>query len=98
MPAIDTDETRAMLAGRIAHCGYISTCNGTAPSAVSLAFFEFKGEGSRNATENCKNCFYNVHAHTPEAMAKNPRLKCTNFEPHGPYEFDSFYDGCKGWD
>lgn len=106
MPAIDTDETRAALAGRMARCGMYKNCGSTVPSAVSLPFFEFRGEGSRDATTICKNCPYSVVAHTDEVRAKHHtqgrgRVQtkvCDNFEPHGPFEFDSFYDGCRGWD
>jgi hypothetical protein len=38
------------LAGRIARCD----CGNTQPSSLKLAFFEFKGDGSREATEKCK--------------------------------------------
>ncbi len=84
------------LTGRMAKCG----CGHTVASTFdnSIAFFQFRGEGSRDALENCKNCWYSRRAHEPEVMAKNLALKCTNFEPHGPYEFDSFYCGCRGWE
>lgn len=82
------------LVGRVAQCG----CGRTEPSNRDLAFFEFKGEGSDAALTHCKNCQYSQPAHTPEAMARNTRLKCTNFEPLGAYEMDRFYCGCRGWE
>lgn len=82
------------LTGRQARC----TCRRLEPSSRDLAFFEFCGEGSERATKTCKNCHYHAVAHTAAVMAKNDALKCTNFEPHGPFEFDSYYCGCRGWD
>ena len=82
------------LAGRRARCSY---CKNTEPSSTALAFFEFCGEGSRHATEGCK-CGYTVPAHTPEVMARNNRLTCTDFTPRGPAEFDRYYCGCRGFD
>lgn len=90
-PAVAPD-----LTGRVARCG----CGSERPSTLdgSLAFFEFRGEGSRAALTTCKNCGYGDQAHTPEVMARNKALKCTNCEPHGAYPYDLFYDGCRGWD
>lgn len=81
---------------RMAKCG----CGALRPSIdfKNLAFFEYRGKGSTAATESCKNCKYHQNAHRPEVMAKNTALKCTNFEPHGAFEFDVFYCGCRGWD
>ncbi len=85
-----------MNANRIAKCG----CGNTRPSSEGekLASFEFTGEGSKRALDICRNCAYAEVAHTPEVMARNKNLKCMRFEPHGAYEFDSFYCGCRGWD
>jgi hypothetical protein len=82
------------LNGRMAKC----TCGRTEPSSHSLAFFQFRGDGSESAVETCKHCAYFRVAHTPAVMAKNSSLKCTNFESRGAYEFDSFYCGCRGWE
>lgn len=76
----------------------ICDCGRIERSSEDLPFFEFRGEGSRAAKITCKHCHYHDVAHTPETMATNSALKCTNFEPHGPFEFDLFYCGCRGWD
>jgi hypothetical protein len=83
------------LTGRYARCG----CGRTAPSTLdgSLAFFEFRGEGSRSALDICRNCSYAENAHKPEVMKRNNALDCHSFEPHGAFEFDNFYCGCRGW-
>jgi hypothetical protein len=73
-------------------------CKRTEPSALELPFFEFRGEGSRAATDLCKHCGYALVAHTAEVMARNKALKCTSFESHGAWEFDLYYCGCRGWD
>lgn len=62
-----------------------------------MAFFQWRGEGSPAAKENCKHCRYSIIAH------QKPRDQvvssvCRHFEQHGAYEFDTFYCGCKGWD
>jgi hypothetical protein len=82
------------LAGRLAICG----CGNTEPSRAGLAFFEYLGPGSRRAVTQCKHCRYSVEAHDPAVMARNKALTCTNFEPHGGFESDSFYCGHAGWD
>lgn len=73
--------------------GRTATCSGHAPkpSSFDLAFFEFLGAGSRNATEICK-CGYTKIAHD------NGRVKCKQFIARGPAEFDRYYCGCRGWD
>ena len=84
------------LTNRLAKCG----CGSTRPSSEweNLAFFEFMGEGSPRALTSCRNCSYHQVAHTPEVRARNAALKCGEFVPHGPYEFDVFYCGCRGFD
>ena len=82
-----------LVAGRMAKC----TCGRTEPSSPKLAFFEFCGEGSRDAVDIC-GCGYHSVAHTPEVMARNPALKCSTFKASGPREFDRYYCGCRGWD
>lgn len=88
---------------RMARCAH---CLRTQPSSPSLAFFQDRSEGSELAAKTCKCGYYKV-AHTKEGMANNVpsnRLtvieqgKCTGFEPHGAWEFDGYYCGCRGWD
>jgi hypothetical protein len=73
------------LEGRLAEC----MCGNKEPSSTNLAFFEFRGVGSRSAVETCECGYYEV-AH--------PNRYCEQFKPRGPYEFDTFYCGCRGWD
>ena len=84
------------LTGRSARC----TCGRTVPSSTDLAFFEFRGEGSKAAKETCAKCHYNIVAHpprNPKPYAGAPFEHCV-FEPKGAWEFDSYYCGCRGWD
>lgn len=90
-------------ARRMARCG----CGRTEPSSKDLAFFKDRSDGSEDAVRSCKHCGYFECAHDSEAMAKNvpnnrqtviERGLCKGFEPHGTYEFDSYYCGCWGWD
>jgi len=90
------------LVGRLAKCG----CRRTEPSSTDLAFFEYRGLGSERATIQCK-CGYFECAHDPAYMARNvPSNRrtvveqglCTGFVARGPFEFDSYYCGCRGWD
>lgn len=97
-------EQQPSLKGRMARCGCGSTC----PSdSEALAFFEFRGAGSRVAKTSCGNCGYDEVTHSPAGMARNvvsnrktvvEQGKCRGFQPHGPYELDGFYCGHSGWD
>ena len=88
---------------RMARC----VCGRREPSAnwQSLAFFEARGEGSECAMKHCK-CGYYECAHDAEQLkALNihnttviERGICSGFTPHGAYEHDSYYCGCRGWD
>ncbi len=86
----ESDEAPPALETRMAKC----SCGHTVPSDPSgkLAFFQFKGEGSKEASNTCKNCKYYKVAHD------NNRVPCKSFEPHGAFEFDEFYCGCHGWE
>lgn len=100
----------AKLIGRVARCGSVAkepgSGHGEAPSTEHdrLAFFEYRGEGSRAATESCKLCGYGLFAHGSDATVwKNGKTavqnaSCPGFEPHGPWECDTYYCGCRGWD
>jgi hypothetical protein len=87
LPALD---------GRTAKCD----CGRTAPSSLALAFFEFRGAGSRHATERCE-CGYYESAHGAPAGTYSSRTlskPCPEFKPRGPAETDRYYCGCRGWD
>ena len=79
-------------------------CGRIEPSAKwqSLAFFEPRGEGTVAAKEYCK-CEYAEIAHKPDPKMPTRRNVvaeglCPGFTPHGAYEFDLYYCGCRGWD
>jgi len=90
---------RPDLTDRVATC---SNCGKMALSAFGLPFFEYRGPGSREATEMCR-CGSLANAHTPEALAKAeasgyPRT-CKEFRPNPKGRLtDSYYCGCCGWD
>lgn len=107
---VERADSKPDLTGRFAKCTYShvnpkgrqSPGKSPVPSSFELAFFEFCGEGSREATEYCK-CGMSQKAHD-DAGRIAPRkyaacMKgCTGFTPKGPQEFDRFYCGCFGWD
>lgn len=127
----DLDAT--ILFGREARC----SCGAKQPSSLilesptRLAFFEFRGEGSRAAAEHCLHCRYYEVAHVVRdcdgcggtgstqwhricprckgrgALGPNARMRdpgtgalvpCPGFEPHGDFEYDSWYCGCRGFE
>lgn len=79
---------------RMARCG----CGKVEPSSKDLAFLEFCGEGSKEATEICKHCGYHAVAHAPDHPRKGQIPVCLDFAPRGCQEFDRYYCGCRGWD
>lgn len=83
-------EKQPLLEDRQAKC---ASCGSVVPSSYGLAFFRYRGASSHDALHKCKNCVYYEYAHT-----HGEPLKCQNFEPHGPYEYDEYYCGCRGWD
>ncbi len=96
-------DTKPSLAGRTAQCAYLPHGHAPKPSSLDLAFFEFCGEGSRDATELCK-CGLSKKPHD-ENGGRIPARKysavmkgCPGFTPKGPREFDRYYCGCHGWD
>lgn len=103
-----TTYTEQDLEGRTARC----YCGSTAPSSRNLAFFEFRGEGSREASETCGVCGFHEIAHDPTAehMARieGGATRYENlmkrvggihdFTPKGGVDTDRFYCGCRGWD
>lgn len=118
------------LFGREARCA----CGTVAPSSdhQRLAFFQFRGPGSRAATEHCLHCRYFEVAHEakrcdgcdgtgstrwhkvcprckgrgelgPAARMRDPEgtsalVACPGFEPHGAFEYDTWYCGHAGFD
>lgn len=86
------DLDQVILADRQATC----TCGVLRPSAGDLAFFEFRGEGSRTALDTCRNCSYAKVAHTDPRP--NNKFICAEFVPSGAWRYDSFYCGHAGWD
>ena len=103
----DTTEvaTQPDLTGRIARCAY--GCGSERPStAPHLAFFEYRGPGSRYHLGHCA-CGYTLGAHDPAEMCRtvsgktvieDGRCKYGKVTPRDPAEFDSYYCGCRGWD
>jgi hypothetical protein len=78
------------LEGRTARCH----CWTTRASSTLLAFFEYRGPGSRVGEEMCARCnFYGV-AHDVTGARNGVRHA---FVPHGPFEHDTYYCGCDGW-
>ena len=78
------------LTGRQARCG----CGRIEPSDPDhLAFFEYTGPGSREATDTCE-CGYAKVAHDEDRIT----CKRGGFTARGPREFDRFYCGHSGWD
>jgi hypothetical protein len=78
---------------RTAHC---SACARETESNWDLPFFEYRGTASVVSTEQCK-CGYAYAAHP--SVSKYPlRGACEQFRAHGPYDYDLFYCGCRGWD
>jgi hypothetical protein len=91
LAALDNAPTRPRpsLAGRRSKC-----CGEPIPSQWTLAFFEYRGEGSRAALLHCKHCGYYEAAHSIDVAPRH----CGRFEPHGAYDYDIHYCGCRGWD
>lgn len=95
------------LKGRTARCTYShrrggAPCTSEMPSSTNLPFFEFLGEGSRNAETMCRDCMYRDICHA-SVVTNNPHTGRPNddldhpFVPRGPAEFDRYYCGCWGW-
>jgi hypothetical protein len=89
----DLDPTR-----RYAQC----SCGKVEPSDPERLFCLIaRGDGSRSALEHCRNCGYTNVAHEPPrpgVIRSTVARVCDTFEPHGAYDYDTFYCGCRGWD
>lgn len=83
------------LEGRFAKC--TSRCQ-LRPSSVDLAFFEYLGPDSPASKQNCAQCGYYESAHRGDGDRPRNQNVCLIFRPHGTYEFDRYYCGCRGWD
>lgn len=93
------EETLPLIVGRKARCTYQCE-NSIMDSDTILPFFEYRGEGSKYATEICKNCNFHFIAHERkkvDGLHVHPKI-CDNFVPNGAHEFDVYYNGCEGWD
>lgn len=85
------------LEGRMAKC----SCGSKVPSQMSLAFFEFKGEGSHRGLTTCIECSGAEVLHRElNPVTGRPGTKTDHaFVPNvAGWEFDSYYCGCYGWD
>src|SRR5215467_7499998 len=76
------------LTGRRARC----TCGKSVPSKLTLAFFEYRGVGSKSADESCVCGFYRV------AHEEGKVPECAGFVARGDVGYDSYYCGHAGWD
>lgn len=106
---IEVADVKPDLADRMAKCSYSHERparnqrlgKSPVPSSFDLAFFEYQGVGSREATDICV-CGYAKVAHDnnggtcPEMSRTRPASR--KFSPKGPQQFDRFYCGCFGWD
>lgn len=100
---MSTELTHDLLAGRTARC---PSCLSTRPStdifdtASVMAFFEYRGPGNG---KTCDHCHYAPVAHTDEVRARrhlrNTKLRDGHeFTDEAGQEYDTYYDGCRGWD
>jgi len=89
---IEPADIQPSLEGRKAKCTY---GDNIVDSSYGLAFFKYRGLGSRVAADTCQ-CGYYRSAHTPEVKAANP-VACDDFTPQGPIKHDEYYCGCQGW-
>jgi hypothetical protein len=49
--------------------------------------------------DNCTGAFTDAEVvGRRHPTPKNPAIQPHEFEPHGPYEYDKYYCGCRGWD
>jgi hypothetical protein len=86
------EEVTAEPTTRMAQC----SCGKVEPSSRRLAFLVDRGPGSRAAAETCAHCHYTAAAH--ERVDRRNTMVCDHFEAHGPFDYDAYYCGCRGWD
>ena len=90
-------KTAPDLTARQARC----SCGATANSSMGLAFFEYLGDGSRDATELCRNCGsgYVTHLELNTSTGRpGHKFGVCEFTPKGDVGYDRYYCGCRGWD
>lgn len=83
-----------------------ATCYCTKPPVKSdperLAFFEYRGPGSKAATEYCKcgmaRSIHQDQTDIPKWNIINNRITRHDFVAKGPQQYDLYYCGCRGWD
>jgi hypothetical protein len=102
---ITEDEKVIDLTGRKAKCTYYPNggkyhkCPEPIDSRKNLAFFEYRGEGSKYATEYCKVCGMYKRAHQKvNPYTGREGITDHEFVPKGPDEYDRYFCGCWGWD
>lgn len=92
----EVDDAAPSLEGRQACCSHEYGPKGKhaiVASSSELAFFEYRGPGSREATQKC-TCGYALVAHGKSGF----RCKSGGFKAKGPQQYDHHYCGCHGWD
>lgn len=92
-------EDKPDLSNRKAKCCSEKTIK---PSSYDLPFFEYRGPGSRVARLQCE-CGYMKKPH--DNAIPHVLKHCANqndglalFRARGPFEYDLYYCGCRGWD
>lgn len=99
--------------GDVERMAVCASCGHARPSRerASLAFFEDHGPSSEQAQRSCLHCHFFDCAHDPAYMSTLARGRdgsrrktvvedgtCPGFEPHGAWDYDTYYCGCRGWD
>lgn len=83
---------------RLATCPY---CKATRPSSRDLPFFESRESGT-SLSKLCAKCGLYEIAHRYWAVRRYPeplpQTRDHEYAPHGEWDTDSFYCGCRGWD
>lgn len=88
----EIEENTPDLTGRMAHC---SCCEKKEESNFELPFFRYRGVGSKEYFNKCRNCGFLKIAHVSK---KENSLSCDNFQIKEDGWEDEYYCGCKGWD
>lgn len=78
---------------RVARCD----CGREEPSSPNLPFFQFRGEGSPEATDVCVCGFYDTAHEAKRTGRRVSSAVCDEFTPRGPLPTDIFYCGCRGF-